>query len=68
MIYTKIPHILKTLRTKNKMTLAELSEASGVKLSLLQHYESGRVHPPMKKLETVLEVYGYEVRIEEKEN
>lgn len=54
----KLSAKLRELRTKNKLTLKELSERSGISISFISDIENGRRNPSIEKLKSLANALG----------
>jgi len=52
---------LKQLRSENNLSVAELSEITGISRSILYDYERGNVEPTMTKLLAIADYFNVDV-------
>lgn len=57
----RICKLLRSLRTASGMSLAGVEKAYGVPAVVLGAYERGDREPPLRKLDHLLDCYGYEL-------
>lgn len=61
-------NFFKEERKRQRMSIRELSELSGVSISTINKWEYCGVIPPIDKFQKVLNALGYELVISKKEN
>lgn len=59
---------LKELRTRRGLSLREVVRGTGINLTSLINWELGRYHPTLRHLVTVLDFYGKDLVVQDRED